>query len=256
MYIYKTTNLANGKIYIGLSEKEVMETTGYLGSGDLIKKAISKYGPSNFIKEILEDNIENREDLVRSEIKWIRFFNSSDRKIGYNISPGGDLNPGHMKKSIFQYSRSGELIKKWECIDDAVIYINSKSSDLYRRSTRESRPIKGYWWTTEEKSSDHIIIKDEEYENKRRSGFKEGSMKSYSKPEHRKKMQERMKEVRKMVRNFERSDDCKAKISEKLKGSKWYTNPISGEQKQSKNPIEGWILGRKGFIDKKAREDE
>lgn len=244
MYIYKTTNLINGKIYIGLSEKEAYESIGYFGSGDLIKKAISKYGSSNFKKEILENQIKNKKELVELEIKWIKHFKSDDRKIGYNISPGGDLNPGYMKKEIYQYSRTGDLIKKWNCIDDAVTHINSKNGDLYRKSTRESRPIKGFWWDTKKVSSDYIIEKDKKYSIERTKGFKEGSKKSYSNSEHKKRMQEKMREIRKMVTNFKKSDECKMKIAEKIRGSKWYTNPISGESKQAKNPIDGWVLGR------------
>lgn len=42
MYIYKTTNLINGKFYIGLSRGTVNETKTYLGSSVSLKKAIKK----------------------------------------------------------------------------------------------------------------------------------------------------------------------------------------------------------------------
>jgi group I intron endonuclease len=80
--IYKTTNLINGKIYIG---KDSHNNPNYIGSGKLIKYAIKKYGKENFTKEILEycntDNIDER------EIYWIKEFNSMNN--GYNISSGG-----------------------------------------------------------------------------------------------------------------------------------------------------------------------
>ena len=44
--IYKTTCLINNKIYIGQHCTDAED--GYLGSGDLIKKAILKYGKHNF----------------------------------------------------------------------------------------------------------------------------------------------------------------------------------------------------------------
>ena len=51
-YIYKTTNLSNGKQYIGSHDGDPFDS--YIGSGKLIIKAIKKYGRGNFIREILE----------------------------------------------------------------------------------------------------------------------------------------------------------------------------------------------------------
>ena len=50
MVIYKTTNLINGKIYIGQDSKN---NPKYLGSGVIFLKAIKKYGKENFVKETL-----------------------------------------------------------------------------------------------------------------------------------------------------------------------------------------------------------
>ena len=85
MIVYKTTNLINGKIYIGQSVKNDPK---YLGSGDLIVAAIKKYGKNNFIKEILEE-CENINELNEKERKYIASYNSTDKNIGYNIAIGG-----------------------------------------------------------------------------------------------------------------------------------------------------------------------
>ena len=85
MIIYKTTNLINGKIYIG---KDSKNNPNYLGSGNLIKLAINKYGRENFKKEILEVCINNNE-LSEKERFWIDKLNSINKKIGYNLSEGG-----------------------------------------------------------------------------------------------------------------------------------------------------------------------
>ena len=50
MIIYKTTNLINGKFYVG---KDASNNPNYYGSGLLLAKAIKKYGKENFKKEIL-----------------------------------------------------------------------------------------------------------------------------------------------------------------------------------------------------------
>ena len=85
MIIYKTTNLINNKIYIGQDTKN---NPKYLGSGTLIKRAIKKYGKQNFIKEtIIHTN--DFKLLQYLEQFWIKTFDSTNRKIGYNLKSGG-----------------------------------------------------------------------------------------------------------------------------------------------------------------------
>lgn len=89
MIIYKTTNLINGKIYIGqASGKRSLSTSDYLGSGKTLKQAIKKYGVENF-KRTLIDIGENKKDLNRKERFWINFYDARNCSIGYNIHLGG-----------------------------------------------------------------------------------------------------------------------------------------------------------------------
>lgn len=85
MLIYKTTNLINGKVYIG---RQVHDNPNYIGSGKIIRRAIKKYGINNFKKEILEYcfSISHLND---QEKYWIVTLNSTDKTIGYNIMLGG-----------------------------------------------------------------------------------------------------------------------------------------------------------------------
>ena len=80
--IYKTTNLINGKFYIG---KDQNNNSDYIGSGILLKKAIKKYGRENFVKEVLEECLI--EELSDKEIYWINKLNAIQN--GYNIAEGG-----------------------------------------------------------------------------------------------------------------------------------------------------------------------
>jgi group I intron endonuclease len=80
MIIYKTTNLINGKSYVGQQSTDIKT---YLGSGKILEFAIKKYGVENFKKEIIEECL-TREELNKREIYWIKKLNPD-----YNLHPGG-----------------------------------------------------------------------------------------------------------------------------------------------------------------------
>lgn len=115
--IYKTTNLLNGMIYIGKHEGEFNHT--YLGSGNLIIKAIKKYGKKNFsVKEIVSCNSE--EDLNATEIRLIRLHR---KLLGsfrlYNIAEGGEGGRGtlvggrHTLESKLKMGKSHKGCTAW-----------------------------------------------------------------------------------------------------------------------------------------------
>lgn len=87
-YIYKTTNLINGKIYIGQHKSNKFDAN-YYGSGKSFYSAFKKYGKENFKVEILEW-CETLEITNTQEKYWIEFYNSQNKEIGYNITDGGE----------------------------------------------------------------------------------------------------------------------------------------------------------------------
>ena len=88
-YIYKTTNLINGKIYVGQKKSDVFLKEEYLGSGRYLNNAINKYGRENFKVQLIEW-CETFEIINEREKYWISYFNCRDSKIGYNIAEGGE----------------------------------------------------------------------------------------------------------------------------------------------------------------------
>jgi len=107
MIIYKTTNLVNGKIYIGQDKNN---NSTYLGSGKILQFAFQKYGIENFSKEILE-KCESTADLNEKEKYWISFYQSTNKNIGYNIAlggNGGDTISNHPRKDEI-----GEKHSEW-----------------------------------------------------------------------------------------------------------------------------------------------
>ena len=86
-YIYRTTNLINGKLYIG--QKLGIVDPDYLGSGTLIIRAVHKYGRENFKLDIIAF-CNNRKILDNLEIKEIsRHRNIYGKHFLYNIVDGG-----------------------------------------------------------------------------------------------------------------------------------------------------------------------
>ena len=88
-YIYETTNLINGKKYIGKRKSSVF-IKNYLGSGILIKRAIKKYGKMNFTVKIIETVNGDRNNLNEREQYWITYYDAVNNDNFYNISKGGD----------------------------------------------------------------------------------------------------------------------------------------------------------------------
>lgn len=84
--IYKTTNLINGKFYLGKSSIGNINR-GYMGSGSRIKAAIKKYGKENFKVEILH-TCKTEQEAYDLERKIITEACCSDPNC-YNIQEGG-----------------------------------------------------------------------------------------------------------------------------------------------------------------------
>lgn len=105
MLIYKITNVANGKVYVGKTNDLGRRTKDHFRKRrGFIGKAIQKYGVDNFIIETLADNIHDEVELNRLEIAWISVYQSSNDQFGYNLTLGGD---GGLLSQEMRMKRSG-----------------------------------------------------------------------------------------------------------------------------------------------------
>ena len=98
MFIYKITNLQNNKIYIGQTSKSIefrfnLHIRNSKKESYRIKQpvdmAIYKYGVDNFEIKLI-DIVHDKKELSSKERFWISFYNSTNNKIGYNITTGGE----------------------------------------------------------------------------------------------------------------------------------------------------------------------
>lgn len=207
MVIYKTTNLINGKFYIG---KDKHNNPNYLGSGKILKQAISKYGKANFKKEILEE-CEDYTIWLEREKYWIKELSATT--YGYNIAAGGlggDTISNHPRKTEIAENQS-----KW---------------------MKENNPTRG-----RKRTKDEIQKWKDSYV---------GKYLGENNPNYGKKRSEETKEIQSKIRkdwhnnlSIEERKLINKKISEANKGKDGYwlgkTNEKHSEWMKENNPFKG-----------------
>lgn len=93
-YIYKTTNMINGKFYIGMHTSNDIQNDNYLGSGIALNRAIKKYGRQNFKRQILKQ-FDNYQEAFQYQKKIVNQNLVKDEDC-YNLTIGGYGGP-HFK---------------------------------------------------------------------------------------------------------------------------------------------------------------
>ncbi len=91
--IYKTTNLINGKYYVGKHQTNNLED-GYQGSGNLIRRAFKKYGIENFSTVILEVYDAEWKMNLAEKILVV-----CDKEVSYNLCSGGKGGFGYINEN-------------------------------------------------------------------------------------------------------------------------------------------------------------
>lgn len=270
MIVYKTTNLINGKEYIGLDTKNNLD---YYGSGIYIKRAIKKYSKVNFKKRIL-CKCNNIKELKEAEIIYIELYNTFKGR-GYNLTAGGEglLGFRHSQKSINlmketkanwtdeerrEYKKRNSEGQKGKHIG----ILNPFYGKTHSKEFKEKMSIKQKNITLNEKFGK---IKAEEI-RKKISKYQKGRKKS---KEHNRKNSESHKGkifseshrkniglVRKgktyeEIYGIVKGNDIAKRCTEHAIGSKWM-NKEGVDQKVSKDKInfyikQGWIFGRANY---------
>lgn len=119
-YIYLTTNLTNGKKYIGRKVSNVFLGNTYIGSSKDIRDEIKnnnldKY--KDFTVEIIQV-CDTEKELQESERFWISYYGAVESNDFYNHHPGGNCrgsgwhHTDHFKKVMSEKQQDG---KSWMC---------------------------------------------------------------------------------------------------------------------------------------------
>lgn len=121
-YVYRITNLINGKVYIGSTLHLDLRLRKHMGNRGqkVIGNAINKYGETNFNQEVLaEYKVKNRGELYDKEQiyldmyfaqEYIKRENKLFSKLTYNVSPNAS---GGMSYKWSEF-RKEELKRKFK----------------------------------------------------------------------------------------------------------------------------------------------
>lgn len=157
--VYKITNALNNKHYIGIHKTD-NPNDSYMGSGNLIKKAISKYGKEHFSKQILHVY----DTLQEASKKEHELINIGD-PLTYNIKHGGlggfdYINSARL--NVHYGSRSAETKQKMK----QNHWSKSEVCDLIKQKVSRS----GSKASTKQKQKQSLAMKqkflDNEYKKK------------------------------------------------------------------------------------------
>ncbi|MFW6219641.1 MAG: GIY-YIG nuclease family protein [bacterium] len=167
-YIYKITNMINGKIYIGQTirslEKRIYEYKKALlynnsFNNEHLKKSFNKYGFDNFKFEIIDTALDI-DELNDKEIKYIKEYDSTNRERGYNIHKGGrnSLLSEETKEKMSQVRKGIKQNENWvknrvaeKGSDEAKKYGRPKTEEEKRMISEFHKNRERKKWTDEEK---------------------------------------------------------------------------------------------------------
>ena len=218
-YIYKTTNLKNNKIYIGKHAKSEYDPT-YLGSGILLKRAISKYGKENFINEII-DVAESLEELNIKEINYISEYRELYGENCYNIADGGDGGNNFINKSeneMLEFKEKMTKINKERCntpeFKEKISKASSKRYEDPLERQKHSEKLKNTWNKEEYKKLASEIAKEHWQDENFRKKVSEGLSNYWDgNDEAKKTMSKKQKEIWTDEKREEHSKILKASLN-------------------------------------------
>ena len=129
--VYKTTNIVNNKIYIGVHLTDTNKKDTYIGCGIVrevinpetaFQQAVYKYGYKNFKRETLFEYPYTEEGMEAAYAKEAEIVNEDflKRKDVYNRALGGKIALLSRCRKIAQYTLEGKFIRTYNSIQEAL----------------------------------------------------------------------------------------------------------------------------------------
>jgi len=130
--VYKTTNLLNNKIYIGVHETFNIDDS-YIGSGSRFLKSVKKYGKEKFKKEILHI-FDNRSDMLLKEKElvnedFIKKESNYNTILGGGFHTGGFANVKDSDGNCFLVDVDDERYLSGELVGITSGFVNARDAD-------------------------------------------------------------------------------------------------------------------------------
>lgn len=132
--VYVIRNIKNGKVYVGQTNDLKLRKRNHFSDlkanihhNKHLQNAWNKYGEENFEFEVLEEC--PLEKLNEVEIYWIKFYESYNRRFGYNFELGGNNSP-QTQETRDKIDSTIEL-RKQKIFDDRFGVIEEKGGMTY-----------------------------------------------------------------------------------------------------------------------------
>jgi len=232
-YVYMTTNLINGKRYIGQHAYSVFNEN-YKGSGTYLTNAIKKYGVENFKTELIEW-CETQEKLDERERYWIAYYNAVESDDFYNLATGG-INGNPRKGTKFSLEARKKMSSR----------VSGAGNPMYGKNHTEN--------SRKKISENHANFKGEHSPSYNRIAINDGIKIKYVRSEDLERYlskgwiigitEERKQIQSKSFKGRKHTEDYKKKQSERMSGK---NNPMYGRKasKETKSLMTQQRLGRR-----------